>query len=171
MFPSNDSNWIRKILIQSSFNIDDEKLLFEIVVDNILHGENNEMNNLSSHTPGASNIFGNIDDRFTYLENVLPNADPNYLYQIAAECESYDDIHRFVEESLIHHLYPTKDDRKVRVKEIKVKNQYLDDFNVQEFCSIYPEPFAYFENPERRGTFNGEIFKFLEYSFGMVIET
>ncbi|GLV34113.1 hypothetical protein CBL_00042 [Carabus blaptoides fortunei] len=96
-------------------------------------------------------------EHYAILLEMLPEADPDYLKH---KCLKYFHdtykLQQFVSKCFSKKDYPTKREYE-RKKEICQKKQfYTTKFNVQMFLELFPDPFTYFNDPNRKPAINKE---------------
>lgn len=104
-----------------------------------------------------------VDQKMNILENILPDADPNFLKKFIQENhENAMSLEQFVESSLINKNYEKRDKHYAKMKMTEKIKQYTTGFTVEEFVKQFPEPFEHFENVEKQGIFQKDAFNFLK---------
>ncbi|KAK9300918.1 hypothetical protein QLX08_006615 [Tetragonisca angustula] len=100
-----------------------------------------------------------------YLTGVFPNVDPIYLKKVVAQ-KGNDSVKldHFVQLQWEYPTYLTREKMK-RIRITEQQKQYIKKFNVKNFLDIYPDPFKYFQNPERKSECNYDAFEFLKSHF------
>jgi hypothetical protein len=86
-----------------------------------------------------------IEMQYDTLVAILPNADPLYL---RATCERIgndeDDMKDFVTHALETKMYPTREDYLKRQEVLALQKKYTEQFSIEGFLEIIPDPFKYF---------------------------
>ena len=170
MFPHCDSNQIRKLLIQPPFNPKDydRQQLLELYIDQCLNFEI-ETQNLDRVDNLMTKNDANIVECINMLQHIFPNADPGYLSEFAMNnFESPEKINQFIEENLVNAKYPTIDEFLKKAKFTKFQHKYINNFDVEKFLQSYRDPVGYFENEERKCSYNIEALNFLINYFNFI---
>ncbi|CAK9803295.1 E3 ubiquitin-protein ligase RNF216 [Anthophora plagiata] len=106
------------------------------------------------------------DEKYAYLSEIFPNADPAYLKKFVARVRNNPNaITEFVRTQCEHPTYLTKEDKLQRKRITQEQMQYTSNFNVKQFLEIIPDPFTQFENQNRKCTYNSDAFQFLKFYF------
>lgn len=106
------------------------------------------------------------DEKYAYLSELFPNADPTYLKKFVARTRNNPNaITEFVQTQCEHPTYPTKGEKLQRKRITQEQMQYTSNFNVKQFLEIIPDPFTQFENRNRKCTYNSDAFQFLKSYF------
>ncbi|XP_076622930.1 uncharacterized protein LOC143342687 isoform X2 [Colletes latitarsis] len=106
-------------------------------------------------------------DQYTYLLSVFPNADSAYLAKVVASMNgSLDSINQFIDTQCENPTYLTREKAELRRgRNIEEQMQYGSGFNVKQFLETIPDPFDYFENPNRQCEYSESALNFLKYRF------
>jgi hypothetical protein len=178
MFPQADSGYLR----MKCFEIgDDEEAMREFIAEQLKKNEGDDRyHSLVAMFPDADPAFlrenartiGDDEDsmrmfvtqqldevdsvKFETLLAVLPDADPEYLRatfdKIGNDEES---IKVFLLESVESKGYPTREEFLKRQEMAALRRKYNEEFSIEDFIEIFPEPFSHFcEN--KRGSSQAE---------------
>ncbi|XP_046427261.1 uncharacterized protein LOC124183163 [Neodiprion fabricii] len=108
----------------------------------------------------------NPDTQYENLQGIFPDAHPEYLRDIAERY--YNDpeaMKNFVQANLEVPDYPTMADYQKKIKITEQIRQYTEDFCMEKFLEIFPDPFAHFEDSKRIYKYNVIAFEFLKSLF------
>jgi hypothetical protein len=95
----------------------------------------------SSSTPDKERI----DMQYDTLVDILPNADPVYLRETCERIGNDEDAMKdFVTQALETKIYPTREDYLKRQEALAVQKKYTEQFSIEGFLEIIPDPFKYF---------------------------
>ena len=164
IFPDLDKNYINKICkryLNRDADLDKqfEELINIIVGDRKLCPTKTIMKELYQEE-------NYIDGKFMYLTGIFPNADPIYLKKVVTQIGNDSvKLNHFVESQWEHPTYLTRDEKIKRIRITEHQKQHIKKFDVKKFLEIYPDPFKYFENPERKSEYNSDAFEFLKSHF------
>lgn len=91
---------------------------------------------------------------------ILPDADPSFLEEQARTLSGKEDeIRNFVAEALEKKEYPSRKDWQWRQEQLALQKKYTEEFSIENFLEIIPDPFSYFSDPKRHCDRNmGEMF-------------
>lgn len=92
-------------------------------------------------SPGAVQLTSNLKD-------IIPDADPIYL-DLVGEYYEYDNekLYEFIDQITTNkNCYPTLQEYNDRVNHLAIIKSLRDDFTVQEFLKMCPDPVNYFTN-------------------------
>lgn len=100
-------------------------------------------------------VESSIEGNFQLLKNLFPNADPEYLEQVAIECEhDHAALQTQIDEMLAPNAsYPTLDDQIRNKKNQEIVSFYTKSFNVEEYLKKFPNrnPREYFSKVKTTG--------------------
>jgi hypothetical protein len=148
MFPDADPQYVKQLCL----TIETEES-FDNMVTSLL--ENNYPRRLASKEVPVEPVCGpstssmpdkeKVETEYETLVAILPNADPKYL-QEALEKFGNDEnaMKTFVTEALERKDYPTREDDRKRQEALALKNKYTEEFSVESFLDVIPDPFKYF---------------------------
>ena len=89
------------------------------------------------------------DQLDTFIQ-ILPDADPSYLEEKAkALLGKEDELRTFIADALEKKEYPSRKDWQWRQEQLALQKKYTDEFSIQNFLEIIPDPFTYFSDPKR----------------------
>lgn len=110
----------------------------------------------------------NVDDTYEYLTEIFPNADPHYLRSSAENFGDENDVKTFVDEKLKSNDYPTREQYWAKMKVTEEQQRYMANFNVEQFLTLFPDPFTHFEDETRKCAKSLTVFEFLKNEFSRV---
>ncbi|PSN44723.1 hypothetical protein C0J52_16651 [Blattella germanica] len=152
MFPDADPNFLfemcRKIFDEVAFDDLINRMLQKNYPVRDLP-ERMPAENLDDPQPGpsrsAKDKTEDIEAQYKILLAILPNADPSYLRQ---QCENLigdeNKMKAFVSDALENKVYPTKEEYIKRQEALALQKKYTEQFSVEAFLEIIPNPFKYF---------------------------
>ncbi|XP_043526382.1 uncharacterized protein LOC122537355 [Frieseomelitta varia] len=101
-----------------------------------------------------------------YLTGVFPNADSIYLKKVVAQIgNDCVKLNHFIQSQWEYLTYLTRDEKIKKIGITEQQKQYIKKFDVKKFLEIYPDPFKYFQNLERKSECNYDTFEFLKSHF------
>ncbi|CAK9797604.1 E3 ubiquitin-protein ligase RNF216 [Anthophora quadrimaculata] len=170
IFPDVDKAYIRQMCEQylDRENVPLAEQLLEELVELIL--QDKEVHLVKTDVKHISQKEANDqDEKYVYLSEIFPNADPTYLKKfIARTRDNPNAVIEFVETQCEHPTYLTKVEKLQRKKITQEQMQYTSNFNVKQFLEIIPDPFTQFENRNRKCTYNSDAFQFLKSYFNEI---
>ncbi|KAG8223928.1 hypothetical protein J437_LFUL003736 [Ladona fulva] len=103
------------------------------------------------------------EEQLQYLIAVLPDADPAFLEGLVRDCEGNDErLKDFVANALDNNggkpIYPTRGESQQRKEEEDLIKRFTDNFSVEDYLQVFPDPVGHFESETR------EIEDYLEHS-------
>ncbi|KAK0097887.1 hypothetical protein PV326_012973 [Microctonus aethiopoides] len=149
------SNIVDRMLMEEplwEYDIDAEQIIHDTGVDNI-----NNINNVP-----------NVEETCEYLAGIFPDADPHYLRQKAIMFKDENEVKTFVDQQLQNPDYPTREQYLAKLKITEEQKRYTTNFVVADFVKIFPDPFSYFENPNRICKHNIVCSEFLKAMFNRI---
>jgi len=91
-----------------------------------------------------------IQMQFDTLVAILPNADPTYLWETCEKIGSDENaMKNFVTHALETKKYPTREDYLKRQEALALQKKYTEQFSIEGFLEIIPDPFKYFLEDKR----------------------
>ncbi|PSN43918.1 hypothetical protein C0J52_03662 [Blattella germanica] len=85
--------------------------------------------------------------QFRTLLAVLPDADPEYLQDMYNKLgKNEESMKLFLLEALENNDYPTREMYVKRQEKAAIKRKYCEEFNIQEFLEMFPDPWTHFKN-------------------------
>lgn len=103
---------------------------------------------LAEPLPGPSASVSDEDRvqmQFDTLVAILPNADPTYLQETCEKIGSDENaMKNFVTHALETKKYPTREDCLKRQEALALQKKYTEQFSIEGFLEILPDPFKYF---------------------------
>lgn len=172
MFPGVDPNYIKQ-LCKNRIEVDtleepQTSYILQELIDQLLkYGQ--AYPHIKRTEPPPKPIIFDVNEQYTSLLEIFPDADPVYLRDIAEKV--YNDPEKkaqFVQSKLENPDYPTKQQYLAKKKLTEQQKQYTTDFQVQQFLEIFPDPVAHFENANRKCQFNRHAFDFLKHHFNKI---
>ncbi|XP_011700525.1 PREDICTED: uncharacterized protein LOC105457516 isoform X2 [Wasmannia auropunctata] len=176
MFPTVKTRYIKR-LCHEYVNDDEvistqhEAALVEYLVERLLQCDQENLSvtvKKDKPLPEATNSIPTYDmnEQYADLLMIFPEADPVYLREVAEQIYSDpEQIKEFVQSKLENPDYPTRTQYLAKKKKTQQQKQYTTDFKVEQFLSIFPDPFSYFEDDKRICEFNPHAVDFLKYYF------
>jgi hypothetical protein len=83
--------------------------------------------------------------QYDTLVAILPNADPIYLRETCEKIGNDEDAMKtFVTQALETKIYPTREDYLKRQEALALQKKYTEQFSIEGFLEILPDPFKYF---------------------------
>jgi hypothetical protein len=160
MFPDADPQYVKQLCL----TIETEES-FDNMVTSLL--ENNYPRRVASKEVPVELVCGpstssmpdkeKVETEYETLVAILPNADPKYL-QEALEKFGNDEnaMKTFVTEALERKDYPTREDYRKRQEALALKNKYTEEFSVESFLDVIPDPFKYFLEEKKSDKMSAE---------------
>lgn len=175
MFPDIDREYIKTYCPADWSPGMSHDIQFGNIVERILQNEASWIidvtpNNFMIET-AANNAVGatqNVDETYEYLTGIFPNADPHYLRSSAEKFKNENDVKAFVDDKLKTSDYPTREQYLAKIKITEEQQRYTKNFNVEQFLTLFPDPFSHFENDSRKCEFNLVVAEFLKNEFSRV---
>jgi hypothetical protein len=91
-----------------------------------------------------------VEMQYDTLVAILPNADPMYLRETCEKIGNDDDAMKtFVTQALETKIYPTREDYLKRQEALALQKKYTEQFSIEGFLEILPDPFKYFLEEKR----------------------
>lgn len=171
MFPNIDKFYIKQqcqqiYLTDSMMQYELLERLVEFLLENgqkystIKEVELSEANN--------STITYDLNNHYSDLLRIFPEADPTYLRRIVEEnYKNPEKIQKFIQSKLRNPDYPTRAQYLAK-KITKQQKNYTTNFNIQQFLQLFPDPFSHFENANRKCKFNAFAVDFLMHYFSKI---
>lgn len=107
-----------------------------------------------------------LQEKTNDLIDIFPDADPEYLRQNAIKyLNDPQKFKEFVQTNLENKNYPSKEEYLKKQKVRKQLEQYISQFDVKQFLEIFPDPFGYFEDPNRKTEYSHLSWNFLKNHF------
>ncbi|XP_033217957.1 uncharacterized protein LOC117173471 isoform X2 [Belonocnema kinseyi] len=156
MFPDMDPKFIKKKCNNPPFEINglskEEQLsmLAEILLNEGDH----------------SQLEVDKDEQYEKLLGIFPQADPTYLRDfVDKNYHIPNSLKNFVDRNLEQPNYPTVEEYRKKIKVTEQVKEYTTQFSIKKFLQIFPDPVAYFENPDRRMKYDAVVNEFLKEIF------
>lgn len=171
MFPNVNTDFIKQ-LCQNTVDTKqgDETTLLQHLADYLLeHGSEHPYVKERPLTLTNPVITYDLNEQYADLLGIFPEADPEYLRQVAEKI--YNDPEKFkyfVQSKIDNPDYPTREQYLNKKKISEQVKQYTTNFDVKQFLDIFPDPFAHFEDRTRQCVFNAYAVDFLKYSFNKI---
>ncbi|KAJ4435214.1 hypothetical protein ANN_23791 [Periplaneta americana] len=104
--------------------------------------------------PGPSDSAQPDEERtemqYQMLVSILPNADPMYLRENCEKIGNDEDAMKtFVANALEKGDYPTREEYDKRQKALDQRKKYTEQFSVEGFLEVLPDPFKYFTEEKK----------------------
>lgn len=149
MFPDADSQYIS----QQCQSVETEESIHDVVTQ-LLETDNypcrhttKEILVESSAGPPTSTVQDKETLKMEYetLIAILPNADPEYLRENFEKIGNDENAMKaFVTNALETNTYPTFQEYLKRQKALELQKKYTEQFSIEDFLEILPDPFKYF---------------------------
>ncbi|XP_043248721.1 uncharacterized protein DDB_G0292642-like isoform X2 [Colletes gigas] len=174
LFPEQDKKIIKNVCFMhlKKEKNSDQTIQLENLIDFILENEslyylyedNKDGEEITQDCQKKTSIKYN---QYIYLSSVFPNADSAYLAKVvASKAGDQDSINNFIDSQFENPTYLTKETEELRRrKNIEQQMQYAYDFNAKQFLETIPDPFNYFEDPNRQCEYSESALNFLKYHF------
>lgn len=104
-----------------------------------------------NHHPSQTCVPDKPDTKLEFLTTIFPDADPLFLETISGQSEN--NMKKLIDEALDKNDYPKKDD---------ISLYTATSFNFETFLKIFPDPFSYFLDSNRKCQFSAHSFEFLK---------
>ncbi|XP_049833243.1 LOW QUALITY PROTEIN: uncharacterized protein LOC126276571 [Schistocerca gregaria] len=119
-------------------------------------GEQAANQKLSGRTEEEKKMI--IDENYTNLLAIFPNADPTYIRETCEQiADDEDAMKKFVSDTLESGKYPTLAEYEERMKVMEIREKYLKNFKIEEFLEIFPDPFKYFFEEKKNDEKESEL--------------
>ncbi|XP_014234209.1 E3 ubiquitin-protein ligase RNF216-like [Trichogramma pretiosum] len=149
--------------------IDEDQVLLEALISaDRLAGANVKMNEKLSLDFIRSS---EKEEKLEILENILPNFNPDLLREFVEKNPTEEEMMNFTD----YHLGSVnKLNKQSRIQHFsKLKNeqliaQYTKNFKIEKFLEHFPYPIEYFENVDKKRTYNEEALNFLKMRYQFV---
>jgi hypothetical protein len=160
MFPDADPRYIR----QQCQSLETEESVHDMVVhlleyDNYPRCQTPEVVPVEPWAGPSTSALPDkkeIEMEYETLVAILPNADPMYLQETFEKIGSDENAMKtFVSNALETKDYPTREDFHKRQESLALQKKYTDQFSIEDFLEIIPDPFKYFmeeKKPDRMCT-------------------
>lgn len=174
MFPDIDREYIKTFCPADWTPGTSHDVQFGSIVERILQNEASWVidvhpTNFTIHEAAEDDgMTPNIDDTYEYLTGIFPNADPHFLRSAAEEFKNENDVKTFVDEKLKSNDYPTREQYLAKIKVTEEQQRYTKNFNVEQFLSLFPDPFKHFEDNNRKCEYSLIVLEFLKNVFSRV---
>jgi hypothetical protein len=111
-----------------------------------------------------------IEMQYETLVAILPNADPMYLRATCKKIGNDEDaMKNFVTQALETKIYPTREDYLKRQETLALKKLYTEQFSIERFLEILPDPFKYFlEEKKNNRKLTGLPLEYLRGRYGRI---
>ncbi|XP_043501801.1 uncharacterized protein LOC122523901 [Polistes fuscatus] len=166
MFSSVDPDYIESICKSNDIqktNLDESTVLNELVDHLLVLGDKHPHIAIKSESP---EMICDVNEQYENISGIFPDADPIYLRDIVESLyDKPEELKIFVQSKLETHDYPTREQYLAKRKITEQQKQYTTDFKVEKFLEIFPNPFAHFEDPNRKCSFSPIALKFLGYYY------
>ncbi|KAJ8669120.1 hypothetical protein QAD02_000379, partial [Eretmocerus hayati] len=114
--------------------------------------------------------MADICEKYKYIKEVFPDIEPKYLMEyLTKKCgspqENWQNTYNFIKFFIISHHYPKVDGYIKRLQRIEKIKWLTTDFKVDQFLEIFPDPFKFFEDRNRKCRFNYTVLEYLKRQF------
>ena len=156
IFPNISPEYVRDILIFTPPEVPENAGIEEetngLVEHLILNGDKHvDLNTIGKYQNYWDLRESSLDSQYDRLIGIFPDADPDYLKDIANRFyNNAQEMNSFIEDNLENKTYPTRDEYVQRKKFQEKYHKYFTDFDVKKFLAEFPDPFTYFEGEERK---------------------
>lgn len=150
MFPDADPQYIR----EQCQTVETEESMVNIVTkllesDDYPHRQTPEEVPIEPRAGPSTSSSMPDEDRvqmqYDTLVAILPNADPIYLWETCEKIGNDEDAMKtFVSQALETKIYPTREDYLKRQEALALQKKYTEQFSIEGFLEIQPDPFKYF---------------------------
>lgn len=176
MFPDINCEYLKSFCPAEWAPGPDLEVQFSNIVERILENEANwvfdvNMDNVAVDVSVDDSMILNIDETYEYLTGIFPNADPFYLRRAAETFATENDVKNFVEDKLQRNDYPTRDQYFAKIKVTEEQQRYTNNFDVEQFLALFPDPVAHFEDATRKCQYSIFASEFLKTEFSQIRAT
>ncbi|XP_015178852.1 PREDICTED: uncharacterized protein LOC107067667 [Polistes dominula] len=169
IFSSVDPNYIESICKSNDIqrtSMDESTVLNELINHLLVLGDKHPYIAIKSESPEPTY---DVNEQYENILGIFPNADPNYIRDVVESLYNKpEELKVFVQSKLETHDYPTREEYLTRRKITEQQKQYTTDFKIEKFLEIFPNPFAHFEDPNRKYSYNTIAFKFLTHYYNQI---
>ena len=103
-----------------------------------------------------------VEQKAKIIEKILPDIDPHYLRQFIKENnENSESIQAFVDSKILIKDYKKRGEHFAEKQKMENTQRYVTCFDLKEFIKLFPEPFEYFENKDRKCAKHQKAIEFL----------
>jgi len=151
MFPDADPQYLK----QQCQTLQTEESVFNVVTELLENADYPHRQTLKeAHVESLGGPSISEEDRvemqFETLVAILPNADPTYLWETCEKLGSDENAMKdFVAHALETKKYPTREDYLKRQEALALQKKYTEQFSIEGFLEIVPDPFKYFIEDKR----------------------
>jgi hypothetical protein len=104
-----------------------------------------------------------VQMQYDTLVAILPNADPIYLWDTCEKIGNDEDAMKtFVTEALETKIYPTREDYLKRQEALALQKKYTEQFSIEGFLEMLPDPFKYFQEEKKNGRLTQHALAYLK---------
>lgn len=109
-------------------------------------------------------------EQYETFVQILPNADPSFLEEKACLLwGKEEEIRLFVADALERQEYPSRKDWMWRQEQLALQKKYTEEFSIENFLEIIPDPFSYFCDPKRScNKSKGEVYLRNKYVYFII---
>lgn len=146
MFPDADPRYLR----EQCQTVETEESMVNIVTkllesDDYPHCQTLEKPRAGPSTSSSVPDEDRVQMQYDTLVAILPNADPIYLRETCEKIGHNEDAMKtFVTQALETKMYPTYEDSLKRQEALALQKKYTEQFSIEGFLEIVPDPFKYF---------------------------
>ena len=151
MFPDADPQYLK----QQCQTLQTEESFFNVVTEllenaNYPHRQTLKEAHVESLAGPSISEEDRVEMQFDTLAAILPNADPAYLWETCEKIGSDENAMKsFVAHALETKKYPTREDYLKRQEALTLQKKYTEQFSIESFLEIIPDPFKYFLEDKR----------------------
>ena len=146
MFPDADPQYLK----QQCQTLQTEESVFNVVTEllenaDYPHRQTLKEARVESLAGPSLSEEDRVEMQFDTLVAILPNADPTYLWETCEKIGSDENaMKNFVAHALETKNYPTREDYLKRQEALALQKKYTEQFSIEGFLEIIPDPFKYF---------------------------
>ena len=151
MFPDADPQYLK----QQCQTLQTEESVLNMVTellesDDYPHRQTLKETCVGSSTGPSISVEDGVEMQFDTLVAILPNADPTYLWETCEKIGSDENaMKNFVAHALETKKYPTREDYLKRQETLALQKKYTEQFSIEGFLEVIPDPFKYFLEDKR----------------------
>jgi len=151
MFPDADPQYLK----QQCQTLQTEESVFNVVtelLENADYPHRQTLNEACVESLAGPSVSeeDRVEKQYDTLVAILPNADPTYLLETCEKIGSDENAMKdFVAHALETKKYPTREDYLKRQEALALQKKYTEQFSIEGFLEIIPDPFKYFLEDKR----------------------
>lgn len=168
IFPNIKSTYIKRFCPEKWNDNQSHDTQISQIVENLFSRENEweyDVSRVADYDDEADDVLS-VDDCYQQLIELFPNAEPGYMRNVAEMYHDNDnELKSYIERSLSQPNYPTREEYLAKLKTTEEQKRYTDNFDVNHFLELFPNPKKHFENPKRKCEFIAAASEFLKNHF------